>query len=250
MKYSVIIPIYNEEDSVLPLYNSLKEVMGKLKESYEVIFVDDGSKDTSAERLKGICADSEELVIVVLKERVGQSEALQAGFDNAAGEIYVTLDGDGQDDPRWIPVLLNKMKEGYDVVCGWRHRMQAPFLKKGASKIANTVRRVIAGEKIHDVGCTLRVFRKKDIEGVCLSRGLHRFFSTIMVKRGLRVGEVKVAHHARKAGVTKYGIWDRLGEGIIDCFRIAFVDSAVLMDHKRRYRIKKIVRKQELTVEI
>ena len=109
MKYSVIIPIYNEEDSLLPLYNSLKEVMNKLNGQYEILFVDDGSTDSSLERLKRVYVNSKNLAIVILKERAGKAEALQAGFDNAEGEIYITLDGDGQDDPGEIPSLLNKM---------------------------------------------------------------------------------------------------------------------------------------------
>lgn len=242
MKYSVIIPICNEEGSILSLYNSLKGVMSRLNESYEIVFVDDGSTDSGLQRLKNIQAKSNNLVIIVLEKHFGKSEALQAGFDNAEGEIYITLNGDGQDDPKEIPAMLNKMEEGYDVVFGWRHRMRNSFRKKLASKIANIVRRLITRVNIHDVGCALRVFRKKDIEDACLSGGLHRFFSTIMLQLGYRVGEVKVNHYPRKSGVSKYGIFDRLKEGLIDCFRITFIDINILMKHKRQYQIKEISR--------
>lgn len=244
MKYSVVIPIHNEEDSILPVYNSLKEVMNGLNEPYEIIFVDDGSTDSSSKRLKSVYANSDNLIIIILKEWVGKSEALQAGFDNGVGEIYITLDGDGQDDPREIPALLNKMKEGYDVVYGWRYRRQDPLLKKTASKIANMVRRLTTREKIHDVGCAMHVFRKKDIERVCLSSGLHRFFSAIMVRLGYRIGEIKVNHCERKAGISKYGIWDRLIEGIIDSYRMSFIDINVIMNHKRQYQLKEILKKK------
>ena len=242
MKYSVIIPIYNEEGSLLPLYNSLKEVMNKLNKPYEILFVDDGSTDSSLERLKRIYVNSNSLAIVILKERAGKSEALQAGFDNAEGEIYITLDGDGQDNPKEIPFLLNKMDEGFDVVYGWRCRRQDPFIKKFASKTANLIRRLITKEKIHDVGCAMRVFRKKDVEQVCLSKGLHRFFSAIMVKLGYKVGEVEVVHCPRETGISKYGILDRLVEGTIDSIRFCFLNIHTLMSHERKYQIKEILK--------
>ncbi len=243
MKYSIIIPICNEEGSLLPLYNSLQEVMNKLNEQYEILFVDDGSTDSSLEKLKCVYVHSENLAVVVLKERSGKAEALQAGFDYAKGEMFVTLDGDGQDDPREIPSILNKMDEGYDVVYGWRRRREDPMIKKIASKTANMIRRLITKEKIHDVGCAMRVFKKKDVEDVCLSRGLHRFFSAIMVKLGYKIGEVEVVHYPRESGISKYGIWDRLVEGIIDSIRICFLDIHTLMSHERKYRIKEILRK-------
>lgn len=243
MKYSVIIPICNEEGSILPLYDSLREVMNKLDEQYEILFVDDGSTDSSLERLRRVSVNSKGLVIVILKERVGKAEALQAGFDNAAGEIYITLDGDRQDDPKEIPSLLNKMDEGFDVVYGWRRRRHDPLIKKIASKTANTIRRLITREKIHDVGCAMRVFRKKEVEHVCLSKGLHRFFSAIMVKLGYQVGEVEVVHYPRETGISKYGIWDRLVEGIVDSMRFCLLDIHTLMTHERKYQIKEILRK-------
>jgi len=242
MKYSIIIPIYNEENSILPLHNTLKEVMVKLNESYEIIFVDDGSTDSSLQKLKSIQATSKELVIIVLQHHRGQSEALQAGFDNGRGEIYITLDGDGQNDPHDIPSLLEKMKEGYDVIYGWRYRIKSPFHKKLTSKIANIILRLTTKTNIHDVGCALRVFRKKDIEHVCLSRGLHRFFSLIMTKLGYRIGEVKVNHYPRKSGFSKYGVVDRLIEGLVDYFRINFIDIKILMKQKRQYKIKEVLR--------
>jgi len=183
IKYSVIIPVYNEEGSLVALCRRVKEVMERLNESYEVVFVDDASSDGSLQKLRDAQKSSEELVIVVLSGHTGKSEALQAGFDTAAGQIYITMDGDGQDDPRDIVRLLNKMDEGYDLVYGWRYRMEGPFGKKLVSKTANIIRRLITGEDVHDVGCPLRAFRKESLAGVCLSGGLHRFFSTIM-KRG------------------------------------------------------------------
>lgn len=242
MNYSVIIPIYNEEDSVVPVYDSVNEVMSKLGGTYEIIFVDDGSTDSSVRRLEHILAKSGNLAVIALAERIGQSGALQAGFDHAEGEIYITLDGDGQNDPMDIPSLLDKLKEGCDVVCGWRFRRQDSLSKKIASRAAYIIRKLATQEKIHDVGCTLRVFRKKDIKKICLWGGLHRFFSAIMAKMGYRIEEVKVNHYPRKKGASKYGVWGRLRQGLVDLFRVSFIDIGTLMNHKRQYKVKQIFR--------
>lgn len=242
MDYSVIIPIHNEKDSIFFVYNSVNATMSKLSGAYEIIFVDDGSTDSSAKILGEILKVSTNLVAVILEGRVGQAQALQAGFDTARGDIFVTMDGDGQNDPADIPCLLDKLAGGYDVVYGWRSRRCDPLLKKAASGVANIIRRLTTGEKIHDVGCSLRVFRKKDIKGLCLWSGLHNFFSTIMAKRGYRITEVKVSHYARKSGVSKYGVLDRLKRGTLDLLRVSFVDIDTLMKHKRYYKIREILR--------
>ncbi len=241
LDYSVIIPIYNEEGSLEPLYRSVKKTMDAIGKEYEVIFVDDGSTDSSVEKLARISPESPVLRVVVLEKRVGQSEALQAGFDAAAGEIYITLDGDGQNDPADIPRLLDKIKEGYDVAHGWRKDRRDPFLKIVASRVAALARRLTTNDKIHDVGCSLRAFRKKDMEGVCLWGGLHRFFATIMIRKGCKIGEVVVSHHPRKQGVTKYGIMGRLMAGTRDLWRVSFTDFNTLMRHPRTYKIKRTI---------
>ncbi len=242
MDYSVIIPIHNEEGCVESLCRSVKDTMDKIGGKYEIIFVDDGSNDSSVGKLERIFLDSNNLIVIVLAKRVGQSEALQAGFDNATGEIYITLDGDGQNDPADIPRLLDKMKEGYDVAHGWRKNRQDPFLKIAASQIASIVRKLTTRDSIHDVGCSLRTFRKKDMEGVCLWGGLHRFFSTIMTKKGCKIGEVIVSHRPRKSGVSKYGILGRLKDGAIDLLRVSFTDFGALMKHQHKYKIERIIR--------
>jgi len=240
MKYSVIIPVYNEENSVVPVYRAVSEVMRKLGGAHEIIFIDDGSTDSGVRRLKA--AQAENLVIIELAEHAGKAGALQAGFDHAAGEIYITLDGDGQNDPRDIPGLLDKLAEGYDLVYGWRFPRRDPALKRIASEAAYIIRRLTTRTRIHDVGCALRAFRKKNIENICLWGGLHRFFDAIMAKRGCRVGEVKVSHHPRESGASKYGIWDRLKEGTADLFRLYFTGVDRLMKHPRPYKIKHLSR--------
>lgn len=218
---SVIIPVYNEEKSVKPLYASLKNVMSALGEPYEIIFVNDASDDKTREALKALEADSPNSVIISLEEHKGQSAAMQAGFDAARGELIITLDGDLQNDPEDIPNLLEKMKEGYDVVCGWRHERKDPLLKRISSGIAVFARRTFTKEKIHDVGCTLRAFKRDVLKNVYLSGSMHRFFTLIMLKSGYKIGEIKVRHHPRKFGKSKYNIRNRLFEGLAGLIRFS-----------------------------
>lgn len=219
-KYSAVIPAHNEEDNIIPLLRSLESVLRTLGEPFEMIVVDDGSSDATLGKLKSAAAEMQELVVITLDGRKGKSAALQAGFDAARGEILITLDGDGQNDPEDIPRLLQKMKEDCDLVCGWRQRRQDPFLKKISSRAANTARRLILGEKIHDVGCCLRVFNRSVIKDLRLEGGEHRFFTALVTNQGFRVGEVQVRHHPRNSGHSKYGIWDRLTESFFDLWLI------------------------------
>lgn len=243
-KYSVIIPIYNEEESLLPLYYSLKSVMERLKAPYEMIFVDDGSTDRSFEKLKNIAASSASLTVISLNGRCGKSAALQTGFDAAQGEILITLDGDLQNDPEDIPKLLEKMNQGYEIVCGWRVDRKDPFHKKIASKIANRVRTALLQEKIHDVGCGLRVFKKTVLKKIRLWGNQHRFFTALVLRQGFRIGEEKVNHRFRQFGKSKYGIWDRLVEGIADLIRFQFRCPSKPPQRGFDHKIKEIIKNE------
>ena len=246
MDYSVIITVFNEEDSIQPTYAAVRAVMVGLGRPYEIVFIDDGSTDKTLERLRGLQKQGAgDLVVIALAKNTGKAEASQAGFDHARGDIFITIDGDGQEEPSDIPRLLDKLTEGYDVVYGWRWQRQDSFRKKAVSCIAGVVRNILSGNKIHDVGCPLRVCRKKDLKGIRLSKGLHRFFSMIMEKKGFRVTEVKVTHYPRTHGVSKYGTWDRLVEGTADLLRISFTDIDQLMAGERKYRIREIYRNEK-----
>ena len=175
IEYSVIIPVYNEQESVMPLYFSLKQVMDNLGKPYEIIFVNDGSQDNTLEALKGINNKSTHLHTINLNTHKGKSLALQAGFDRAQGRIIITMDGDLQNDPNDISRLLEKMAQGYDVVCGWRRIRHDPWAKKAAADIANYLRRIAFHENVHDVGCTLRAYTAGSIKGLKLYRQRHRF---------------------------------------------------------------------------
>lgn len=232
LKFSIVIPIYNEEETVVPLYLSLKRVMDRMEQSYEIIFVNDGSTDNSLGVLNSIDSKPANLIIVNLNKHSGQSAALQAGFDIAEGELIITMDGDLQNDPEDIPKLLEKMKEGFDVVCGWRYNRIDPFSKVFPSKIASTFLRIITRENIHDFGCTLRIFKKEILKNVYLSGGMHRFFVLIMFKLGYKIGEVKVKHYPRRFGCSKYNISNRLLQCLIDSMRILLFDIKKLMKRK------------------
>lgn len=243
LRFSVIVPIYNEEDSIRRLYYSLKNVMDRIGQSYEIIFINDGSDDSSCEVLDSIELKSANLVVINLNKRSGQSAAMQAGFDIAQGELIITMDGDLQNDPEDIPGLLDKLEAGYDVVCGWRYDRKDSWRQIVSSKVANIIRKIFTEEPVHDVGCTLRIFKKEVLQNVYLTGGLHRFFTLIVSKLGYKIGELKVRHHHRKFGKTKYNIPDRLQEGIIDLIRISLCDIHKLMRRKSSYEIKEVIRK-------
>ena len=243
MDYSVIVPVYNEEACVVPLSHALTAVMGTLRSSYEILVVDDASSDQTVARLTALDVSSAPLTIVSLKSHVGKSVALQAGFDVAQGHIVITLDGDLQNDPADIPALLRKLGEGYDMVCGWRRNRQDPEGKKLASALAGAIRRCVMRDVVHDVGCGLAVFNHRVIQQIRLSRGLHRFFAWLAARRGFRVGEVEVHHHPRAAGVSKYGLWDRLLQGSGDLWRLKTGGMERLMRQPPVYEIKEVIRR-------
>ncbi len=220
MRYSVVVPVHNEEDSVRPLYDRILGVMARLDGGHETIFVDDASTDRSLDRLKEIPGQGFGLTVLRLGARQGMATALQTGFDAAQGQILITLDGDLQNDPEDIPKLLAKLDEGYDVVCGWRKDRKDPLSKKIASRLANGARKILTREKIHDVGCTLRVFRREVAQKIHLSGGLHRFFTTFAAREGFRITELEVNHHPRRHGRSKFGTWGRLAQGVADFVRI------------------------------
>lgn len=214
-KISVIVPIHNEKFSIKPLYSSLQQSMGAIGQPYEIIFVNDYSTDGSLDELAGLCLGGSNLKVISLSRRYGQSLAIQAGLDIASGDLIVTMDGDLQNDPEDIPKLLNKMNDGFDMVCGWRYMRNDPYDKILASKIAGFMRRIITGEHVHDFGCSLRVFRKDVVGDIYLSSGMHRFFTLIILRLGYKIGEVKIKHNPRRFGKSKYNTYNRLCECLL-----------------------------------
>jgi len=205
IKYSIVIPVYNEEDSVIPLAEGLFKSMDSLREPYEVVFVNDGSDDRTLPRLLELSRSNGALRVLTLKKKSGQTASLKSGFETARGDIVISMDGDLQNDPADIPALLMKMEEGYDVVCGWRRKRHDSLWKKIASKLANIIQNLVFKSHLHDLACTLRAYRKKALNGVDLSwNGAHRFIPYLLLKHDSRIAEVEVHHHPRMYGKSKY----------------------------------------------
>ncbi|MBI4155599.1 glycosyltransferase family 2 protein [Candidatus Woesearchaeota archaeon] len=220
MKISVIVPEYNEEANVIPLY---KKVCDALKNyDFELILVDDGSKDKTFNIIEGIAKTDKRMVGIKLRKNSGQTAALSAGINNAKGDIIVTLDGDLQNDPYDIPILINKIRnEGYDAVSGWRADRKDPFFKRIHSKFANYLRRRLIRDNVHDAGCALKAYKKEALEGIDLYGEMHRYVHALVALRGFKVGEVRVRHHPRLRGKTKYN-YKRLIKGFLDLLYVKF----------------------------
>lgn len=205
VKYSIVIPVYNEEESVGPLNASIKKAMDPLNEPYETIFVNDGSNDATPARLKELKKADPHIRIITLDENSGQTLSLKVGFEVSTGDIVISMDGDLQNDPQDIPLLLDKMKQGYDVVCGWRRDRHDSLWKKAASKTANIIQGATFKSSLHDISCTLRAYTRDAIESLDLSwAGAHRFIPYLLISKGKKIAEVVVHHHARKFGKSKY----------------------------------------------
>ncbi|MDQ1284108.1 MAG: hypothetical protein QG620_456 [Patescibacteria group bacterium] len=216
-KLSVVVPLYNEEGNVRELHKRILEACQKLGESFEIIFIDDGSKDGTVARCQGLSP----LKLIKFRRNFGQTAAFDAGIKEARGEIVITMDGDLQNDPNDIGLLLEEMKKGWDVVSGWRWQRQDSFSKKFFSRGANLLRKVLIQDKIHDSGCSLKAYKRECFSGVDFFGEMHRFMPAVLELQGYKVGEVKVSHHPRVAGVTKYN-WKRAIKGFVDMVSIWF----------------------------
>ncbi len=220
---SVLVPVYNEVDNVVPLHEELDRVLSTSGLRYELIFVDDGSRDGTAAKLRAIHqADPDHVRVAFLRRNCGQTAALSAALDLARGNILVPMDGDRQNDPADIPRLLAKVDEGFDVVSGWRKNRQDTLVtRKIPSQIANRLVARISGVELHDFGCTMKAYRRRVLEGVRLYGEMHRFIPIFATWQGARVTELVVNHRARTAGKTKYGL-GRTFNVVLDLILIRF----------------------------
>ncbi|HMN19543.1 MAG TPA: glycosyltransferase family 2 protein [Candidatus Moranbacteria bacterium] len=214
---SVVVPLYNEEGNVKELHRRIFEALRAYGKPFEIIFVDDGSRD----RTVALCAGLSPLTLIRLRKNFGQTAAFDAGIKHSKGEVVITMDGDLQNDPADIPLLLEKMGEGFDVVSGWRHKRKDTFSKRFFSRTANLLRKVLIQDDIHDSGCSLKAYKRACFEDVDLFGEMHRFIPAILQLKGYSVGEVKVSHHPRVHGVTKYN-WKRAIKGFVDMVSIWF----------------------------
>ncbi len=204
---SVVIPLFNEEDNVRPLYEAIDKVLRPMGNHYEIIFIDDGSTDETFPRLRAIAESDPAVKVIKFRTNCGQSAATDAGFELARGKIIIVMDGDLQNDPKDIPKLLDKMAEGYDLVSGWRkNRKDKLLLRKVPSKIANRIICSVTKVDLHDTGCALKAYRREVVKRINLYGELHRFLPALARVEGARITEIPVNHHARKFGRSKYGI--------------------------------------------
>jgi dolichol-phosphate mannosyltransferase len=226
---SIIIPVLNEEENILPLALELTDVFEDTPYKWECIWVDDGSTDRTADRLEHIADEDRRHRYLILEKHSGQSSALQAGFQAALGTIICTLDGDGQNDPADLPVLIELLECNHaDLIAGYRVNRQDTWLKKLSSRIGNTFRSFTTGYTVRDTGCSTRVMRKSSLMTLPSFSGMHRFFPTLFVMMGYRIIEAPVHHRARLKGRSKYGIWNRFGAGLLDCFGVLWLKKRTL----------------------
>jgi glycosyltransferase involved in cell wall biosynthesis len=220
---SIVAPVYNEVESIPHLLDAIASVFIHNELSYEIILVDDGSTDGSAQLLKQQAQTRNDLRAVILRRNYGQTAAMAAGFNHALGKSIVTLDADLQNDPADIPLLLAKLDEGYDMVSGWRQKRQDKALTRLLpSKIANWIIRRITGVRIHDYGCSLKAYRTELVADMNLYGELHRFLPALAYIEGARIAEMPVRHHARRFGSSKYGL-SRTFRVMMDLLTIAFM---------------------------
>jgi len=217
---SIVVPLFNEEESVEPLYESIRRVVDDLDGNVELIFVDDGSEDRTFDNASRIAASDERLRVVKFRRNHGQTPAMAAGIDLARGHTIITMDGDLQNDPRDFPEFLKKIDEGYDIVVGWRfNRQDKLFSRKIPSIIANWIIGKVTGVPIKDNGCSLKAYRADVIKKVPLYSEMHRFIPAMASIAGSRIAEIKVRHHARKFGESKYGL-SRVYKVLLDLLTI------------------------------
>ncbi len=223
MKISIILPVLNEEENLQDMNAEITGVVENMDVDYEIIYIDDGSTDKSFDILTTLREENQNIKLIQFRRNFGQTAGLAAGFDHATGDVIITMDSDRQNDPNDIPMLLEKINEGYDLVSGWRFDRQDAWLsRKLPSKLANGLISGITGVKLHDYGCSLKAFRKEVVENLRLYGEMHRFIPAIASWMGVRIAEVKVNHRARVAGTSKYGI-SRTFRVILDLVTVKFL---------------------------
>jgi glycosyltransferase involved in cell wall biosynthesis len=220
---SVVVPVYDEAETLASLFEEVGDTLLGLREPWELVFVDDGSTDETPRILRELAGKADNLRVVTLRRNFGQTAALMAGLDHAAGDVVVVMDGDGQNDPADIPALLDKLAEGYDVVSGWRRERNDQALRRvWPSRIANRLISRLTGMRLHDYGCSLKAYRREIIRGIRLYGEMHRFIPIYAGWYGARVAEIPVHHRPRTRGRSKYGL-ERVFKVVLDLMVVHFL---------------------------
>ena len=233
---SVIVPIKDERDNLIPLTQQLLQFLTSRDESrsarFEIFFIDDGSSDGSSDLLDQLAAQHPEVTVLHFDRNYGQSSAFDAGFMRSRGDLVITMDGDLQNDPADIGTLLAYVKD-FDLVCGWWTNRHDSAVRKISSRIANAVRSAVTGDRVHDTGCSLKIFRRSVVDKLQMFEGMHRFFPALAIMHDFTITEVPVRHHPRTRGVSKYGVGNRLFKGLYDLIAVRWMQQRCL-----RYRIR------------
>lgn len=232
IRYSVVIPIKNEEENLIPLVEELQPIMAQLGSPWELIFINDGSTDDSGQILADLQKTNSHVRVITFSKNYGQSSAFDAGFKAAAGEYVITLDGDRQNDPADIPKLV-ELLPSCDLVCGWRVNRNDPSSKKIISKISNFVRSRTCKDGIHDTGCSLKIYRTQCFKKIKMYHGMHRFLPALFLIEGFKVKEVPVNHRERSKGTSKYHFFNRSLSPFLDMFAVLWMRKRQL-----KYRIQ------------
>ncbi|HKI86416.1 MAG TPA: glycosyltransferase family 2 protein [Thermoanaerobaculia bacterium] len=223
LELSVLVPVLNEAGTVAELAERVVAVLDGLGKSFEIIFIDDGSNDETAARVRAAHSRDERVKLIRLRRNFGKAAALSAGFDASRGSILVTMDGDLQDDPEEIPRFLSKLdSEELDLISGWKRQRQDPISKRYPSKLFNWVTRRLAQVDLHDFNCGFKAYRREVFDQIALYGELHRYIPVLASRRGFSVGELEVQHHPRRHGKSKYG-WDRFYKGLLDLMTVLFI---------------------------
>jgi len=229
VKYSIVVPVYNEAENVTPLYVRLTQVMEEFDEPYEIVFIDDGSRDGTSNILHRISGNDSRVRLVLLRRNFGQTPALKAGFDAARGDIIISMDGDLQHDPEEIPAFVEKLEDGYDIVSGWRAQRRDTWLtRRLPSRIANWMMAKLSGVTLHDFGTTFKAYRRETIKNIPLYGELHRFIPALAACSGARIAEIPINNPPRKNGKSNYGL-SRTLHVFLDLLSIKF-----LLDYSTR----------------
>ncbi len=224
MKLTILIPVYNEEQNIIPLYNRLIENINPVTKDYEIILINDGSRDKTRLIIEEIAKKDKNIKLINLRKNFGKADALSIGFKESKGDIIITMDGDLQDDPIEIPRFIEKINEGYDMVSGWKYKRHDPLSKTIPSRLFNGLTGIVSGLNIHDFNCGFKAYKKELTNNLHIYGELHRYIPALMHWEGYKIGEIKVRHHPRMHGKSKYGI-TRLFKGFFDLITLSYLGS-------------------------